>query len=52
VLNKKSRHQKDTTGGIGLPNVRRRLDLLYPNQYSLKVDEDDQTYSCRLELTL
>ncbi len=52
VLNKKSSHQKDATGGIGLPNVRRRLDLLYPNQYTLTVDEDDQTYSCRLEIHL
>lgn len=52
IVNKKNSHQKDTTGGVGLPNVRRRLDLLYPNQYTLRVDDDEQTYSCRLELTL
>ena len=28
------------------------LDLLYPNQYTLTIHEDDQTYSCRLELSL
>ena len=52
IVNKKNSHQKDGAGGIGLPNVRRRLDLLYPNQYVLRVDDDDLTYSCRLELTL
>lgn len=52
VLNKKSERQKDATGGIGLPNVRRRLDLLYPNQYTLRVEETEQTYGCRLEISL
>ncbi len=52
VLNKKSERQKDTTGGIGLPNVRRRLDLLYPNRYTLRIEETEQTYGCRLEISL
>jgi two-component system, LytTR family, sensor kinase len=52
VLNKKIERQKDATGGIGLPNVRRRLDLLYPNQYTLRVEETEQTYGCRLEISL
>jgi two-component system, LytTR family, sensor kinase len=52
ILNKKSQHQKDTAGGIGLVNVRRRLDLLYPNRYTLRITEDDRTYACRLELSL
>ena len=52
IVNRKNNHQKDASGGIGLPNVRRRLDLLYPNQYVLRIDDDDLTYSCHLELTL
>ena len=35
-------------GGVGLTNVRRRLDLLYGNDYSLRIYEGDQHYSVTL----
>lgn len=35
-------------GGVGLVNVRRRLDLLYGEDYSLKINEDDKLYSVTL----
>lgn len=35
-------------GGVGLTNVRRRLDLLYGNDYSLKISEEEQRYSVTL----
>lgn len=38
--------------GIGLSNVKRRLELSYPNQYQLNVVENDETYSVNLSLTL
>jgi two-component system, LytTR family, sensor kinase len=38
--------------GIGLANVRRRLDLLYPSQHTLLVDHLDGTYRVSLELKL
>lgn len=52
VFNRKNSDQKDRTGGIGLTNVRRRLELLYPDRYSLEIAEDAQTYTVELSLQL
>lgn len=41
-----------TAGGIGLRNARRRLDLLYPGQYTLQIEEDDTEYRVQLRLQL
>ncbi len=49
-LNRTGHHQKDTGGGIGLQNVRRRLDLLYPGKYDLSVEEKDNHFSVQLEI--
>jgi len=38
------------SGGIGLTNVRRRLNLLYPKKYKLGIDKDENTY--QIDLTL
>ncbi|MEL6945695.1 MAG: histidine kinase, partial [Bacteroidota bacterium] len=38
------------SGGIGLVNVRRRLDLLYPDQYDLSVEDRPNTYAANLLL--
>ena len=40
------------SGGIGLVNVKRRLDLLYPNRYSLKIDDAPNSYSVNLKISL
>lgn len=40
------------SGGIGLVNVRRRLDILYPAHYSLKIDDTPHTYAVTLCLDL
>jgi two-component system LytT family sensor kinase len=37
-------------GGIGLVNVRRRLDLLYPGQYDLIIDDNPNSYAVNLTL--
>ena len=39
-------------GGIGLKNVQRRLDLLYPEQYELDIKNDGVTFEVRLRLEL
>lgn len=38
--------------GIGLVNVRRRLELSYPNAHKLTITEDDTEYTVRLVLEL
>lgn len=40
------------SGGIGLVNVRRRLDLLYPDQYKLKIEDKPDSYAVYLTLKL
>ncbi len=40
------------SGGIGLVNVRRRLDLLYPGHYSLNIEDSPKTYAVNLKLSL
>lgn len=34
-----------SAGGVGLSNIRRRLDLLYGNEYSLRINQKDDRYS-------
>ncbi len=37
-------------GGIGLTNVKRRLELLYPGRHELKIDQTDKTFLVILNL--
>jgi sensor histidine kinase YesM len=46
----KQADSKDATGGIGLDNVRRRLELLYPGQHSLTIDTTEDTYHAHLTI--
>jgi len=39
-------------GGIGLANVRRRLDLIYPGQYELDIRNNGELFEAELNLTL
>lgn len=50
--NKKHTHNRDASGGIGLLNVKRRLDLLYPGKYTLTVKDEPDVYTCELSLIL
>lgn len=43
--------QKDEVGGIGLQNVRRRLELLYPEKHNLEVMKESDRYIVKLKIT-
>ncbi len=40
------------SGGIGLVNVHRRLNLLYPDKYELNIDDTPTTYAVNLYIEL
>ena len=41
---------KHEYGGVGLNNVTKRLELIYGTDYSLNIDDADETYSVTLDL--
>lgn len=52
IQNKKHTNNMDAVGGIGLSNVKRRLDLLYPGNYNLEIRDEKHTYTTELSLVL
>ncbi|MCB0695671.1 MAG: histidine kinase, partial [Saprospiraceae bacterium] len=38
------------SGGIGLVNVRRRLNLIYPDHYHLEIHDNPNTYAVELDI--
>lgn len=44
--------KQDTHGGVGLTNVRKRLDLVYGEKYALRIDDQADSYAVELRLPL
>lgn len=40
------------SSGIGIKNIRRRLDLLYPSDYLFETTEEDKIFTVRLQISL
>lgn len=53
-LNSKPSHFRPALnpGGIGLANVRRRLELLYPHTHSLQINESDTRFEINLSIPI
>jgi len=43
---------KDKTSGIGLANVKRRLELLYGKEHHLAIEKENDVYSISLQIKL
>jgi two-component system, LytTR family, sensor kinase len=46
------RMEHPRSGGIGLNNIKQRLNLLYPKDYDLTIEDDPQKYAVTLVLKL
>lgn len=44
--------KKNTDSGIGLENIKRRLNILYPAKHNLIINETDSMYFSKLQISL
>ena len=50
--NSKADHPNEENGGVGLANVRKRLDLIYGERYRLSINDKSDVYHVKLYLPL
>ncbi|WP_294269571.1 hypothetical protein [uncultured Chryseobacterium sp.] len=51
-MNFKNDRKKDVVSGIGIENVKKRLEILYPNKYTLAIDESETEFIVDLTIDL
>ncbi|MCD8042701.1 MAG: histidine kinase [Tannerellaceae bacterium] len=44
--------RKGKTGGLGLKNIQRRLELLFPGRYRLEITDEKKIYTVNLQIEL
>ena len=52
VINRKFENMERHSSGIGIPNVERRLQLLYPGKHELRIQDTGDTYFVKLNIAL
>ena len=50
--NSKADKPNEEKGGVGLANVQKRLDLLYNSNYTLRINDEADTYTVELNIPL
>lgn len=50
IVNSSLSDASDLENGIGLQNIKKRLDILYKNNYQLDISQDDALFSVKLIL--
>jgi hypothetical protein len=50
ISGKTRKINKDKASGVGLNNVRRRLELIYPDSHSLSIKEENNTFIVKLAI--
>ncbi|MBZ9629760.1 histidine kinase [Salegentibacter sp. LM13S] len=52
ISNKIDTKKKDKLGGIGLDNLKKNLEIHYPNTHSLTFNQKEQTFNAQLKIKL
>ena len=52
TYNNKNTDIREFSSGIGFENIRSRLNILYPNRFTLKIEQTDLEFSANLKVKL
>ena len=50
IVGRNGNQQRDNVGGIGLGNIRRRLELIYPSDFALEVEQTELHFNIKLTI--